>query len=304
MKYDFTARFHVVAACLCAALALVALCADASPSSAEGTDGADRADKTDGRWHYNVTPYVWLPNVNARLSYRVHSMPVGGGGNVTCAPFCEINVQVGPNGFLSGFKPVGGLAADAHRGKWGVALDVMYMNFSGGAGAVTEVSSPLGPLQIPIHQDASTLFTGEIETLEGSYSVLRAKQITTDVLAGFRATTLIVGTDWDLGGPYGYFPQSGTISKESEPLDVIVGARGRGKLGGGLFIPYYLDVGTGTASSTAQEIIGIGYSRKASLQLVYRNLAYTSASLSYTNQGNTFRSARFSGPMLGLTFRF
>jgi hypothetical protein len=294
MKFDFTAMLHVVLARLCGVFSFVVLAVVATQASADEREG----------WHYNFTPYLWLPNVNARLSYRIVSLPESAGGNIRCVPPCVIDARVGPNSYLANLKYVGMVAVDARKGRWGVGADLMYMNLTAGSGSVTDVSSPLGRLNLPIHYDTSTLVTGEIETLNGSYSVVHSKPITTDVLVGFRTTTLIVGTDWNLGAPYGYFPRSGTISKESEPFDLIVGAKGRGNLSDALYIRYYFDVGAGKNSSTAQEIIGIGFSHNSSLLLAYRNLAYTSSSRSSTNQGNALTSAHFSGPALGYSFRF
>ena len=117
------------------------------------------------------------------------------------------------------------------------------------------------------------------------------------MFTGFRSTALTLRGDYDLGGNYGFLNRSGNFAANSGPVDWIFGIKGRVQLTKKLLIPYYLDAGAATNSSTAQEIIGVGYGERGSAELLFRNLAYTSSNTALTN-------ARFGGPALGYTFRF
>jgi hypothetical protein len=63
------------------------------------------------------------------------------------------------------------------------------------------------------------------------------------------------------------------------------------------FMPIYVDVGSGTFGSTWQYVAGIGYGKRGSVEVVYRQLAYTSKS-------GHIPHIRMYGPALGYTFRF
>jgi len=71
-------------------------------------------------------------------------------------------------------------------------------------------------------------------------------------------------------------------------------------LGGSKFyVPYYLDVGTGSSEVTWEGVIGLGYGFKwVDIVLAYRHLYYD------MDDDNLVQDMRFSGPALGLTFRF
>jgi len=283
MKKKFTVGLFLAAAPACAALACALALASAAPANADD-------------WKFSATPYLWLPTVNGRLGYNVSSLP-GNGTVITCAPLCEADVNVGPNDYLSHLNSAIMLAADARKGRWDLATDIINMNMSAGVGTVTDFSGPFGKVHIPFSVSTSSRFTGTIWTLEGGYSVFQNKMFNADFIGGFRSTALTLRTDYSFGGPYGIFGRSGSLAANTGPFDWIVGLKGRVNLTNKLYIPYYVDAGAGTNSSTAQEIIGLGYGRNGSVELAFRNLAYTS-----TN--TAVKSVRMGGPALGYTFRF
>jgi hypothetical protein len=116
---------------------------------------------------------------------------------------------------------------------------------------------------------------------------------------------LKASSDWQLSGalsgPNGQtFAQSGSISQREDLWDLIVGLRGRLKLGDGAwFLPYYLDVGAGTSKLTAQSLLGVGYAFKwGELVATYRYILYD------MKDDGLLQDLRFAGPAIGATFRF
>jgi hypothetical protein len=117
---------------------------------------------------------------------------------------------------------------------------------------------------------------------------------------------LAVSTDWQLSvevtGPGGTqtFPRSGGISDDLTLWDGVVGFKGSVPLGGSRWtVPYYVDGGGSSSSLTYQWMLGIEYSFTwGDVSLAYRDL--------YFNQkgDNFIRDLRFSGPVVGATFRF
>jgi hypothetical protein len=283
MMKQLTVKFFLVTVSACTALTIAFALALTTPAHADG-------------WKFTATPYLWLPTVNGRLGYDVSSLP-GNGTIITCAPLCEADVSVGPNNYLSHLNSAIMLAADARKGRWDLATDIINTNLSLGVGTVTDLSGPFGKVHIPFSVSTSSRMTGTIWTLEGGYSVFQDKMFNADFIGGFRSTALTLRTDYSFGGPYGIFGRSGSLAANTGPFDWIVGLKGRVNLTDKLYIPYYVDAGAGTNSSTAQEIIGLGYGRNGSVQLAFRNIAYTS-----TN--SALKSARLGGPAVGYTFRF
>lgn len=272
-------------AALCAATVAAALLLTTAPSSASSN------------WQVNLIPYLWLPTINAHAAIQTTSVSGSGGGSIACAPLCEIDAQLGPNDYLSHLNSAIMLAADAHYRRFDVATDIINMNLSSSAGSIRDIQGPFGRVDVQLHSSVSARVTGTIWTLVGGYEVFQNRMVNTDVFTGFRSTALTLRGGYDLGGSAGLLNRSGNFASNAGPVDWIFGIKGRVNLTKKLYIPYYLDAGAATNSSTAQEIIGIGYGERGSAELLFRNLAYTSSNTALTN-------ARFGGPALGYTFRF
>jgi len=249
------------------------------------------------KWAFDLTPYLWLPTINGHASFDTSSLPSGGGGVITCAPLCEIDAEVGPNDYLSKLNSAIMLAADAHWRRWDVATDIMNMNLTSSNGSIKNIVGPDGRVNLQFQTNVSARMTGTIWTLVGGYSVFQNKLVNVDLIGGFRSTALTIRGDYDLGGNLGLVNRSGSFAGNGGPFDWVIGLKGRVNVMPKLYIPYYLDVGAGTNSSTAQELIGVGYGQRGSVELLFRNLAYTTSDTALTN-------IRFGGPALGYTFRF
>jgi hypothetical protein len=251
------------------------------------------SDPYDGSWHFAVTPYVWLPNVNGELRF---DLPSGGGGES----------QIDGNPFLQNLKFAFMLTGEARKGPWSVFSDLVYIDFDGTQSGLRSVSGSGGVISIPREQnlDTKTSLSGWAWTTAGSYTVVHNDQATIDVFGGVRYFSIRASLDWSLAttlsGPGIAVQRTGSASANGDLLDAIVGTRGRFSLGNsGWFVPYYLDVGAGSSALTWQGVVGAGYTFQSwDMLLVYRHLSYDQSS------DKLLQNVRFDGPAIAVTFRF
>lgn len=249
---------------------------------------AHAAELNSDAWQFAVTPYLWGPTINGDLKYQV---PPGTGGSP--------EVKVGPNDYLSALNFAMMISGEARKGSWGVLTDIIYLDASTDKSDVKSISGPLGR-SYPIDTGSRARLSGLIWQLGGFYNFVNTPSATMDVLGGFRYFKVKSSLDWQFSGPLGRFPRSGSYSEKHDLLDAVVGIRGRLNIGEGKwFVPYHLDVGTGSSSLTWQGIAGLGYRLGwGDVQLTYRHLYY--------DQGGDrlLQDFSFSGPALSATFRF
>jgi hypothetical protein len=246
-------------------------------------------------WTFTLTPYLWLPNVNGTLKY---SPPPSGNG----AP----EVTTGPNNYLENLNAVFMLAGEARKGKWSILSDVIYLGFGSEDSTVKAVNFGGSVVSTSLNTSTKSSLTGWQWLLAGGYTVLQTPGATLDVIGGFRYLGIEARSDWQLSatvtGPGGAqtFPASGNISRRTDLWDGIIGVRGRARLGEGpWFVPYHLDVGTGSSTFTWQGLVGIGYAFKWGDALFgYRRLYYDQSG------DKLLQDFRFSGPTFGASFRF
>jgi len=266
-------------AAIVAALVLLLILA---PLHANAQAGGDQ-------WRFTLTPYLWLPNIDGTLKF---SVPPGASGSPS--------VAVGPNDYLENLDFALMLAGEARKGDWAIFSDVIYLDFSSETAAVKSVSGPGGVVQVPVNANTQARLKGLVWSLAASYTVSRSSTATFEVLGGLRYAGLDASLNWQLAGPIGLLPQSGSTSQKVDLWDAIIGVRGRATLGGSdWFVPYYLDAGTGSSALTWQGMAGIGYTFKwGDVLLAYRHLYYDQKG------DKLIQDMRFSGPALGASFRF
>jgi len=254
-----------------------------------------RAQFAEDHWTFALTPYLWLPNVNGTLNY---SVPPGGAGSP--------EVRTGPNNYLENLQGVLMIVGEARKERWSIGADLIYLDFANQTSSVKAVNFGGSIVGTNLNASTSSSLKGWLWTLAGGYAAVQTPRATLDVIGGVRYLGIEASTNWQLtasvAGPGGgqVFPASGSISERSDLWDAIVGVRGRVQLGeGNWFMPYYLDVGTGSSNLTWQGLLGITYAFKwGDALLAYRQLFYDQA-------GNKLlQDFRFSGPALGVTFRF
>ena len=247
------------------------------------------------QWTFSITPYLWLPNVNGTLKYGI---PPGAGGSP--------EVEAGPNDYLQNLQAVIMISGEARRDRWSVFTDIIYLDFSDEKSSVKSVDFGGSLVSSSANVATTSSFRGMAWTLGTGYAVQTGQAMTLDVIGGLRYFGLEASTDWQLAGeitgPGGgqTFPRSGGISGRADLWDGIIGVRGRVLLGSSDWsIPYYLDVGAGSSRLTWQGMLGVAYSFKwGGVTLAYRDLYYDQ------RDDKLLQDLRFSGPALGVTFRF
>ena len=248
------------------------------------------------QWTFSITPYFWLPNIDGTLKYGV---PRGAGGGR--------RLRVGPNDYLEALSFAMMISGEARKDRWSVFTDFIYLDFSSEKSSVRSIN--FGGNLATASADVSTnsSLKGAVWTLGAGYAVLPGRPVDLDVFGGLRYFGLEASTDWQLrvgGHRSGCRPdlsrESGSISEKKDLWDGIVGVKGRVSLGGSNWsLPYYLDVGTGSSSLTWQGLLGVAYTYKwLGVTLAYRHLYYDQ------KDDKLIQDLRFSGPALGVNFRF
>jgi hypothetical protein len=252
-------------------------------------------------WSFNIAPYLWLPTVNANLSY---DLPPALGGRL------PTDVSSGPGDYISKLHFATAFAADARYGQFSILTDYMYTY---GATGSTNIKSldlfglPSQPISRMLQVTTSTTLKTTLWTLAGGYTVVQGDWGNFDVLAGVRFLGMNAGTDYDLAltvvGPRGNgttFGGGGSISGSTNVWNGIAGFRGRIRLPvDGLFVPYYFDIGAGGSKLTWQISSGLGYQTGwAGVSLLYRYLSFEQGSSAIV------RHLGMGGPMLMVNFSF
>ena len=252
------------------------------------------------KWTFSVMPYLWLPSMDGTLRY---GPPAAGGASP--------NVSVDADTLLGALDMAFMIAAEARKGRWLIATDVIYLDLSSDSSAVRSIdfnpgSGPVNIASTALDAGTQTNLKGTVWTLVGGYAAVQDPRATLDVIGGFRYFDLKATTNWQLSatvsGPGGAqtFARTGSVTKSGELWDAIVGVRGRVMLGGGnWYVPYYLDAGAGSSALTWQGMTGIGYSfRWGDALLAYRHLFYDQKG------DKLLQDFSFSGPAIGVSFRF
>ena len=258
---------------------------------------------------FSLTPYIWLPTINANLNYPVSSLPNGGsGGPAGLAPDGSLNSEIGPNDYLSKLNFALMLNGEVRRGPWSATFDYIGIKATG-LGSRVNSFKPFDRPDIPVSNSLNTSTTSTIKTtlwtLSAGYELIANDRMRLDGFAGARFGNLDTTIDWSLSAQI-TLPNSdrvvarqGTASNSRSFSDGIVGVRGRYRFSEQWSMPYYLDVGAGTSQLTWQAMLGASYTFGwGDVIVAYRHL-------SMSNDKNTaVTDFELSGPMIGATFRF
>ena len=258
------------------------------------------AQATADKWTFSVMPYLWLPSMEGTLRY---GPPPASGASP--------NVSIDADTLLGALDMAFMLQAEARKGRWLIATDVIYLDLSSDSSSVRSIdfnpgSGPVNIANTALDTGTQTNLKGTVWTLVGGYAAVQDPRATLDVIGGFRYFDLKATTNWQLSatvtGPGGAqtFATTGSVTKSEDLWDAIVGVKGRVKLGqGNWFMPYYLDAGAGDSTLTWQGVLGIGHAFKwGDVLLAYRYL-------SYEQSGNKLiEDLSFGGLGLGVNFRF
>jgi hypothetical protein len=250
-------------------------------------------------WTFTVTPYLWLPTVNAKVN-----LPTPGGSTVSQS------ASLTPGDYLPDLRFGFMGAAEAKYDRFVLLTDLFYSNIglSGSIAKFGSVSGPAGAVSVPASAQltvgGNTLMT--IWNAAAGYELASGAWGDVKGIAGFRLLNLQDYTYYalsvDIGGPRGGIAlgKNGALSLNQTYVDGIVGVTGRLNVPNTAFyVPYYLDVGTGGNQFTWQGFAGLGYKwQYADLSVGYRYESFQNGS------GKPLQSLNLGGPIAAASFHF
>jgi hypothetical protein len=246
-------------------------------------------DMFDGKWHFALTPYLFVPKVYGTVTYQ---NPAGAGGSMSAA--------IDPSSYLESLNFAAMFAGEARKGDGLIFTDYIYLHLGGENAVVKSVTGPGGDVQVPVNQGGSFKGISNVWTLAGGYSVLHKQEGFLDLFGGARLLNFNSSASWSFSAPIGSLAKEGSVSQTTNLLDAIVGLKGQVRLGeSNWFIPYYADIGGATENWTWQAALGVGY------HFGWGDIVLLERNLSYNFSGRVDQlDLRMTGPMLGATFKF
>jgi hypothetical protein len=180
-----------------------------------------------------------------------------------------------------------------------VFTDIIYIDFGDQRSRVRDINGPEGRLLSSIDRNATTSLSATVWTLAGAHTLVRNPKGTLDLLAGFRYVDVASELKLNIIGSDGVVDTSTRSSRDLTEWDGILGVKGQIRLGDGRwYLPYYLDVGTGSSNWTWQALLGVGYA------FDWGDVNLSIRSLSYDFDSERDADLRMTGPTLGATFRW
>jgi len=253
-------------------------------------------DPYDGGWHFSLTPYLWVPNINGSIDAKISGLRT----RATAADLGDVSLsaKIGPNDYLENLEFGLMLTGEARKGDWSVFTDIIYIDFGDQGSHVRDITGPDGRALTAIDRNIEIDLSVTVWTLAGAYTVARAPMGHLDVLAGFRYVGVDSELKWELSGSRDFLDRAGKVSSDRTEWDGIVGVKGQVRLGDGhWFVPYYADVGTGSSNWTWQALLGLGYGFGwGDVILSIRNLSY--------DFDEKDADLRMTGPALSASFHW
>ncbi|HYN79496.1 MAG TPA: hypothetical protein VES73_17070 [Lamprocystis sp. (in: g-proteobacteria)] len=248
----------------------------------------------DGDWHFSLTPYLWLPNINADLSYDLPPRVA----ELLDSEAARLDARIGPNDWLSSLKFGLLLAGEARKGPWSVFTDIIYLDLGNQDATVRTLHGPRGEAFAAIDRQSQIDLSATVWTLGGGYTLAHGSWGHVDALAGFRYLGLDTDLKWQFAGSRDRLERTVKVSRNEEQWDGLIGVKGQILFANGSwFMPFYLDLGAGSSNLTWQAMLGAGY------RFGWGDVTLAIRSLSYDfDEQNA--DVRFTGPMLGATFRW
>jgi hypothetical protein len=252
------------------ALAAIAAVLVAGPSIA--ADAVEPPPQSAPVWTFTAAPYFWAAGLDGTVG-------------VFGLPPVEVDASFGDiiQNFDIGFMGAG----EARYGRFGIAMDVMYVRVS------TSADTPFGV--VAHHIDAtSTTFTafGAAE-----YRLVETDKMSFDVLGGARVWSLKNELD-----PVGGLADPLSFSESKAWVDPIIGAKARVDLSSDFYLTGWGMIGGfGAGSKLTWDVMGaLGYEVSDTVSLI---AGWRALSVDYED-GPFIYDVVESGPILGATIKF
>jgi hypothetical protein len=167
-KISFAGLVKSMVVCLAVGATAGVGAQQSSPAAASGaaskplTFGSASTDAD--AYRFALTPYIWLPTINAKINYPVSSLPNGGaGGPSGQAPDGSVDSEIGPNDYLSKLNFALMLNGEVRRGPWSATFDYIGVKATG-LGSMVHSFKPLGLPNIPVSNSVNTSTTSTLKT--------------------------------------------------------------------------------------------------------------------------------------------
>jgi hypothetical protein len=276
-------------------LATLTLATGLAAGTTPAAQAANTADPFDGNWHFSLTPYLWLPNLNGSADVR---LPGVRDRLANTIEEVRVDAEIGPNDYLENLQFALMLTGEARKGRWSVLTDIIYVDFGDQRTRARTLTGPRGRVVDTVNRELETSLSSTVWTLAGAYTLAHAPSWHVDLLAGFRYLGMDSDLKWRLEGSREILDSAGSVSQDRSLWDGIVGVKGQVRLGDGhWFMPYYADIGTGDSNWTWQALVGVGYA------FDWGDLSLSIRSLSYDFDKDD-ADLRMTGPALGVSFRW
>jgi len=247
-----------------------ALVAGLTPvAAAESTQGDD--------WRYAATLYLWAAGIDGETAR-------GSDVNVNFKTLID-NLNMA---FMGAFE--------ARKDKWSMLADVIYLNVgANNSGTVPVAVAPDTDVDIDVNASVET--KGWVLDLIGGYTLWQSPDAILDVLAGARYLDLKL--DFSLGLAAGPYARQRERSAGGSVWDGVIGVKGHVDLNPDVYVPYYVDVGTGQSDLTWQASAGLAYRfHWGDVSLLYRYIKWE------FDASSPLDNIAFSGPLLAAKFVF
>jgi hypothetical protein len=246
--------------------------------SVHAAENVSPIPKVSEEWRFEVTPYLWGSGIR---------------GTVNLNNSLAKSADMSTSNVLSDLKSGGMIAAEAHKGNWGIMGDLISATLQN-SGSVP-VMTPQGAATVADKMTVQqTILTGAF-----TYTVANTKDAYVDALLGVRAIDITATLSGNLVGT----PDKESVSKKTSTVDPIIGAKGRYRIAdSSWYIPFYGDIGSGggTTNVTWQAMAGIGktFNKVVDASLTYRALYYD------MKDGGVLTKTTMLGPQIAVTFKF
>jgi len=245
---------------------------------AQGSSDTSPIPKVSDEWRFEVTPYLWGTGIR---------------GTVNLNDSAAKSADMSSSNVLSDLKSGGMIAAEAHKGNWGIMGDFISATLQNSGSVPVRTPDGRATLgdKVTVQQ---TILTGAF-----TYTLANTKDAYVDALFGVRAIDVTATLGLTVDGT----SIKRSISKKTATVDPIIGAKGRYRIADSTwYIPFYGDIGSGggTTDLTWQAMVGIGktFNKVVDASLTYRALYYD------MKDGGVLQKTTMLGPQVAVTFKF